>query len=179
MRLQATLSPVLKQTLPPQNVADQLQAHQGIVQLHQALLQLQGQGQQGYYAVDHPGFASTSWHDYRIIVAADPGNGGTITAKVYLDGNYAAPILTRQINASALNLLRVGDQATTLNGIFDLDSLRFSDLYGRWAADGDGSYGDFGNWSATIPAGVDAKANFLGAISASRNASALLPASMS
>ena len=135
-----------------------------ILQLTGSSVILQGAGgtgsQASYTSAAHSGYLSTDWHNYRVIISPDPTNSGIVTAKVYLDGNYTTPILTKLLTASGLDLLRVGDESSSANGIFDVDYLRFSDRWGQWNVDGDGSFSSLANWSATTPTGVDATANF-------------------
>jgi hypothetical protein len=143
-----------------------------ILQLTGSSVILQGAGgtgsQASYTSAAHSGYLSTDWHNYRVIISPDPTNSGIVTAKVYLDGNYTTPILTKLLTASGLDLLRVGDESGSANGIFDVDYLRFSDRWGQWNVDGDGSFSSLANWSATTPTGVDATANLMSAITSPR-----------
>ncbi len=85
-------------------------------------------GQVTYSAASHPGFLTTDWHVYRLVIGPDAAAGGQIRARLYLDENHATPILTQRLQASTIDEIRFGDQTGTNNGILDVDFLRFGHL---------------------------------------------------
>lgn len=112
-------------------------------------------GQVTYCAAGHPGFLTTDWHNYRLTIAPDPAAGNQIRAKLYLDGNYAAPILTQSLNLAVnFDEIRFGDQTGNNNGVWDVDFLRFASLgpvyVGDFDGDDDVDMKDFGYLQACL-----------------------------
>lgn len=70
----------------------------------------------------------SDWHHYRLVVAPDVGEGGELRAKLFVDGDWQTPILVQSLDPVALNEIRFGDMASTANGIWDIEFLRFAGL---------------------------------------------------
>ncbi len=125
-------------------------------------------GQVEYSTAVNPGFSPLEWHNYRLIIRPDATQGGAITALLYLDDDLVNPILTQQMQASALDEIRFGDLAGTANGIFDMDFLRFAPLPNEaiWVANVSGNWNQQNLWLAgSAPNGTDKTVVFGGAIS--------------
>lgn len=71
-------------------------------------------------------FSPLEWHEYRLVIAPDDAASGTIWAKLYLDGDFATPILAQQLNAAQVDAIYFGDLTGANNGILDVDYLRFA-----------------------------------------------------
>lgn len=113
-------------------------------------------GQKNYRESAHPGFRTSDWHDYRLVV--EPV-GGVVTARLFLDGNYAAPILTQPLDPTLIDELRFGDQTGANNGVLDVDFLRFTRLNlspGDADFDGDVDLNDLGALATSYGAAADA-----------------------
>ena len=119
----------------------------------------------------NPGFSTSTWHTYQVVVAPDPSAGGAVRAKVFLDGNYATPILSIAPNTGAGRQLWVGDGTGVNNGRFDVDYIRYAAAGAAtsfWSEDASGDWSLAGNWSAGAPSGADRAAYFLDDITAPR-----------
>lgn len=127
-----------------------------------------GNGAQVSYASGVAGFSTTVWHDYRIVLKPDPTAGGAVVARVYLDGNFAAPILTKPLAASAMDAIEFGDRSPAVGGVMHLDYLRYSALNTAWTVDAGGNFGSLANWTTTVPNTADAVATLGSAITAPR-----------
>ena len=90
---------------------------------------LGGSGSQvEYSSTTNPDFSTQDFHDYRLVIEPDPDQGNTITAQLFLDGDFSAPILTQFLQASFFDELRFGDSDTFNNGVMDINYLRFASL---------------------------------------------------
>jgi hypothetical protein len=129
-----------------------------------------GDAQQAVYSsAAHPGFLASQWHDYRLVISPDPANTSQVLARVYLDGNYASPVLSKLVSASIINKLQYGDSNSLYNGGVSVDYLRFTSLLDKWGLidpnlDGKCNSVDFnilaGHFGAVNPRWVDGDFNF-------------------
>ena len=101
-------------------------------------------GQVSYSSQDDPSFSPQDWHDYRLLIEPDADEAGTITAKLFLDGDFGMPILTQFLQTSFFDEIRFGDSTTFNNGVMDIDFLRFALL----GAGVDGDFNGDGNVDA-------------------------------
>lgn len=121
-----------------------------------------------YTTSANPSFSTLDWHDYRLVVRPDASLGGALTALLTMDDRL---ILSKELEPSALDELRFGDQAGSSNGIMDVDFLRFAPLPEEaiWSADRLGNWQEPGNWlGARVPNGLDETIVFGAAIKASQ-----------
>lgn len=143
------------------------------LQLAGAAVHLEGAGGQAQQATlqanQIPGFATTAWHDYRIVVGPDFAQGGIVRAAVYLDGNLTSPVLTQSLGLpGGLDAVEFGDRSVLAGGVMDLDFLRFAPLASEWKPDAPGDWHDPDAWTARVPDGPNAIARLAGAITAPR-----------
>jgi len=121
---------------------------------------LEGLGGSGsqveYTSTTNPGFSTQEFHDYRLVIEPDADQGNAITARLFLDGNFNAPILTQFLQASFFDELRFGDSATFGNGVMDIDYLRFASLdsgiEGDFNGDGVVDAADYTTWRDNLGA---------------------------
>jgi len=112
-------------------------------------------GQVAYTAGANPGFSTLDWHDFRLEIEPDLSQGGQITASLFLDGDWVNPILTQLLDPSLLDEIRFGDESTSVNGILDVDFLRFAQLSIPGDFDGNGFVDglDLAEWGQGFGAG--------------------------
>jgi hypothetical protein len=98
------------------------------------VLELTGSGINLEGVGGNAGQASTSavnvfdWHRYTLVIAPDAQAGGAIRAKLFLDGNFTAPLLAQAPQAAAADELWFGDGTGSNNGHWDVDYLRVGRL---------------------------------------------------
>lgn len=80
-------------------------------------------GQVTYAESLNPGFSTADWHTYRLVLGLEEGD---LLARLYVDGDFDAPILTQRLNPALVDEIRIGDQTSTNNGAWDVDFLRFA-----------------------------------------------------
>lgn len=127
-----------------------------------------GSGQQTTLAVNQiPGFLTTAWHDYRIVIGPDLTQGGIVRAAVYLDGNHTTPILTQSLDSTGgLDAVEFGDRSIFAAGTMDVDFVRFAPLASEWVAGASGVWHTPEAWTARIPDAVGAIARLTGSAAA-------------
>ena len=139
-----------------------------------------GSGQQATFLANQiPGFLTTAWHDYRIVIGPDLAQGGIVRAAVYLDGNFTTPILTKSLDLpGALDAIEFGDRSILAAGTMDVDFVRFSPLASEWITDASGIWHDANAWTARLPNGTGAVVRLGDAISAPRTITLDAPATV-
>lgn len=80
-------------------------------------------GQVTFSESGNAGFSTAGWHTYRLVIELE---AGLVLAELYLDGDHSQPILTQWLNPALVDEIRVGDQTSTNNGVWDLEFLRFA-----------------------------------------------------
>jgi hypothetical protein len=113
-------------------------------------------GQQNFLESMNPGFRTSDWHDYRLVISPDAGSNGAVLASLYLDGDYSDPILTQLMNLTAnYDYISFGDLTGVNNGTLDVDFLRFTRLNmfaGDTDFDGDVDLSDLSNLASSYGA---------------------------
>jgi photosystem II stability/assembly factor-like uncharacterized protein len=124
---------------------------------------LDGQGSRVRFLESaNPGFSTSDWHRYRIVVKPLVGATTSLVANVFLDDNLTTPILTQPLAATSLRQLRFGDLVLADNSIADYDFIRFSAEVGQWSGADGAAWTQLANWTTRVPNGVDAVARFVG-----------------
>ena len=83
-------------------------------------------GQAVHLASTRPGFSTTDWHEYRLVIGPDASAGGDLRAQLFVDGDFASPLLSIALDPTLINQLWFGDGTSTSNGRLDVDYLRFA-----------------------------------------------------
>lgn len=120
-----------------------------------------GSGPGGVLTYTDDAFSTLDWHQYRLVIEPDNSAGGQIKAMLFVDGDWANPILTQTLQASAFDGIIFGDRVSSENGIFEVDFLRFAGLSQPLPGDldGDGFVGIadlnivLGSWNQSVPPG--------------------------
>ncbi len=84
--------------------------------------------QASYLESTHPGFSTSAWHQYRVVIGLD-ALSGSLLARVFLDGDTTSPILQQYLANSSLSVIRFGDQSAGGDSTIDIDYLRFGNLW--------------------------------------------------